>query len=159
MDMTLRSVLQHAEELVVLPEGDFDLECISAAAIKSQGGTPAISTRLKVIGGPYAGKVVKLKPYYLTERSAGVFLQNLVGWGWTREGLEAVSLEEVAASLVGRIVRVRVTVDTYEGQDRNTHKPGQVKLLSNGEHPAGVQAPPVQVQAPPPPVQDVASPF
>lgn len=172
--VNLQQLLQQhkEEELVVLPDGEYTFEVLRATVRGDNGILPI----LKVVGGPYAGKLAMIGQLTLTEAAKSIFFRNLKGFGLDTAFVETCqSLQDIANALVGRIVKVQVQTRAWKGEDRNTFPIGGVELVSIGGGPAGVPvaaAPPAAPAAessdtptpgsilpPPPPAGGAERPF
>jgi hypothetical protein len=144
------------EQAAILEPGDYTLE-VTRCTVRNDN---ALFPIFKVIGGPDAGKTAMLGPLSLTEKAANIFFRNLKGLGvepdfFTQYATVPDALKAAAEAIKGRIVEIQVEKREWNGEDRNSFKPGRVKLVSMGRAdgtPAGIPqaAPPAPVQAAPP---------
>lgn len=159
------------EQAEVLDEGTYQFEVTRCTVRNSNALFPIF----KVIGGPDAGKTAMLGQLTLTEKAANIFFRNCKGFGFEPEYFASFptveeALKAVATQMQGRIVEIEVQKREWNGEDRNSFKPGRVKLVSMGTAdgtpegvptqspapvaeaaPAPVAAAPATAAAPPPP--------
>lgn len=120
------------DEAIVLPAGNHRLE-VSTCTVKNGNG---LFPMFRAVGGPNAGKRVMAGTQVLTPNSASIFFRNMKGFGLGRDAIEAIpgdSIEEIVAGLApqlpGRIVDVELTIEPWQGDDRNKIAIGGIKLV------------------------------
>lgn len=144
------------DQPVLLPEGTHRLEIKTAKVEEKQKG-PQIFCTYTVVGGPNDGRRVTAGGYSLTHKSAGIFFQNMAGWGFGADYFKGDwTMESLTQSLVGRVADVYLTVDNYGGREKNAVKIGAIKLVGIKDaagvvKPVGDSAPAQQPQQPQPP--------
>jgi hypothetical protein len=165
-DLNLQEALarHEAEQPTLLPDGAYTFEVLRASA-----GENYIGVFLKVIGGPEAGKTVKISLSF-TDKAMGIAFQNLAGFGIGKDEIgRASGLKDIATLLTGRVVEFpEFGRREHNGREYPSWPIGKIKLVSLGTAsgaPAGVPvaaaaAPPAAPAAPPaqPPVPPAAPP-
>lgn len=169
-DLNLQEALarHEAEQPTLLPDGAYTFEVLRATA-----GENYIGAFLKVIGGPEAGKTVKISLSF-TDKAMGIAFQNLAGFGIGKDEIgRAGGLKDIATLLTGRVVEFpEFGRREHNGREYPSWPIGKIKLVSLGTAsgaPAGVPvaaaaappaAPPAAPAAPPaqPPVPPAAPP-
>ena len=143
------------QELLVLPAGTHMVEITTAKSKSSKNGNPTIVFFGKVVEGPYAGKRVGLGTITYTENGSFYFFRTLKGFGVTDDFIQQANsladpMKAIADSLVGRVANVTVSVDTYNGEERNRIEGVAVVggVSSTQQLPAPVAAAPAEVQIP-----------
>jgi hypothetical protein len=106
--------------------GWYVIECIKSEARKaSTTGNPMIAVQFKIVEGPAAGKTV-FNNFNLTPDSdfaLGIFFNHLAAFGLDEAFFSTdPSIEQVAASLVGRQANVELEIQPFNGIDRNRVK-------------------------------------
>jgi hypothetical protein len=109
-----------------VPAGEYDVEVATAEAAKTggnNGGTKdKIKVKFKIENGPHAGKSL-FNDFVLSPENPnalGFFFRHMAALGLTREYFQGnPSLPVVAAALVGRRCRVKVSIRMWDEQERN----------------------------------------
>ena len=119
-------------EITLLDAGTHTLEVTSAKAGTAKAG-PTITPVYKVHSGPYAGKRVMTGKISFAETALWKTFPLLEGFGISQDFiLQANSqpdpIKAIADAMVGRIVDATVSVDNWNGEDRN--KLDKVKLAT-----------------------------
>ena len=106
----------------VVPANDYDAEVATAEAKTTSSGKNQIAVRFKITSGPQAGKSV-FNNFVISPDNAnalGFFFRHMAAMGLEREYFAAnPPLAQAAAALVGRKVTITVSVEQWNGQDRN----------------------------------------
>jgi hypothetical protein len=130
---------QEADE-ALLPVGDYDILVEKAEGTQASTGSDMIKMTLKVINGPFAGKVLWTNIVLKTDSTGAMrmALRRLAALGVTREWLVSTGaqLPQIAAATIGKTASARVEQKKYNGEDRN--EVGMFSPISGG---AGVPAP------------------
>jgi len=160
-DLNLQEALarHEAEQPTLLPDGAYTFEVTRATA-----GENYIGAFLKVIGGPEAGKMVKISLSF-TDKAMGIAFQNLAGFGIGKNEIaQASGLKDLATLLTGRVVEFpEFGRREHNGREYPSWPIGKINLISLGTAngaPAGVPAPAAAappVPAPAPPAPPVAA--
>jgi hypothetical protein len=131
-----------ANQPQVVPAGDYDLEVVSA---KPKADKAQIVPTYRIISGPYAGQKVWAGQFTFdpsNEAATSIAFQNLKGFGLDRAFFGTnPTLDQVAAALTGRKVRVFLEAKVWNQQERNQIKIGAVQLLEAPPIPAGPGVP------------------
>src|ERR1700689_2901128 len=164
-DLNLQEALarHEAEQPTLLPDGAYTFEVLRAGA-----GENYIGVFLKVIGGPEAGKTVKISLSF-TDKAMGIASRNLAGFGTGKDEISrAGGLKDIATLLTGRVVEFpEFGRREHNGREYPSWPIGKLKLVSLGTAsgtpagiPAAAAAPPAAPAAPPaqPPVPPAAPP-
>lgn len=144
------------EQVQAVPAGTYVME-ITKVNVR---GDNALMPFFKVVEGPMTGTTVLAGQFTLTEKAAGIFFQNLRGCGLTNEFFaQSPSMDTIAQALVGRVVQAELTIDQWNGEDRNKLPIGKIKFLRMGG-PAGLGGGPALPSAVPaaPPAPVAAAP-
>lgn len=154
-DLNLQEALarHEAEQPTLLPDGGYTFEVTRATA-----GENYIGVFLKVIGGPEAGKMVKISLSF-TDKAASIAFQNLAGFGIGKDEISRASgLKDIATLLEGRVVEFpEFGRREHNGREYPSWPIGKIKLVSLGTAggaPAGIPA----AAAPAPPVPSAPEP-
>jgi hypothetical protein len=156
-DLNLQEALarHEAEQPTLLPDGAYTMEVARANA-----GENYIGIALKVIGGPEAGKTVRISLSF-TDKAMGIAFQNLAGFGIGKDEISrAGGLKDIATLLTGRVVEFpEFGRREHNGREYASWPIGKINLVSLGTAsgaPAGippaVAAPPVAAPPAAPPV-------
>lgn len=99
------------------------MEVTSATAGTAKGG-PTITPVFKIVGGPLAGKRAMGGKLSFAETALWKTIPILRGFGLDDQFLmqadsQPDSIKVIADSLVGRVVDIRVTLDEWQGEERN----------------------------------------
>jgi len=139
-----------------LPNGDYDVVCVSAEAAQSSTGKAMIKAKFRVQGGPHDGRHVWDQYVISPEnpRALSFFFRNMKMFGMDTDfftqmppvnpalGADDPSLQRIAATMVNRAVRFTLKQETWQGQVRNVVKDIKPSLASGGSVPAaGPQMP------------------
>jgi hypothetical protein len=134
----------------ILPEGSYEFEVVSAKADESKG---EISIQYSVTGGEAGVTLIGTRFSAGKLRSTGddeekarsIFAQNIQSLGFSREDVATLgTLTNLAAALVGRTYRAKVTTRTYNSKQYNQIGIGAFELLSS----TPVAAPGIPTTAP-----------
>lgn len=105
-----------------LPVGTYDVTVDTAEATQSSTGKDMIKVKFKVLSGPHEGRGL-FNQFVISPDSANAlafFFRHMAAFGLDDKYFAAnPQLEAVAAALVGKVCRVKVSVREYQGQDRN----------------------------------------
>ncbi len=105
-----------------LPAGEYDIVTEQSSAVKSQNGKDMIKTRFRVETGPYAGRAI-FNQFVITPDNSNAlnfFFRHMRVLGLDDAFFAAnPSVEAVAAALVNRRARVRISIREWQGQERN----------------------------------------
>lgn len=132
-----------------LPDGTYDLICIETTPTESATNKPMIKAKYQVETGPSVGKKVFTQYTFSPESDTAlaIFFRQMAFHGLDAAFFAAQpAWETVAASLVGRRVRMQLDQREWQGQMRNNVK--QVMPPSDG----GAVVAQVPPAAPPPQV-------
>jgi hypothetical protein len=149
-DLNLQEALarHEAEQPTLLPDGAYTFEVLRASA-----GENYIGVFLKVIGGPEAGKTVKISLSF-TDKAMGIAFQNLAGFGIGKDEISrAGGLKDIATLLTGRVVEFpEFGRREHNGREYPSWPIGKIKLVSLGTAsgaPAGIPAAAPTAEVPP----------
>lgn len=116
---------RHKEEseITLLDAGVHTIEIVSAKS-KSAAKGPTISLFGKVFNGPQAGARVGLGSLSFSEKALWKTFPILKGLGISEDFIQqadtaADPIKVIADALVGRVADMKLTVDTWEGEERN----------------------------------------
>jgi hypothetical protein len=107
-----------------LPNGDYQVECVSADATHSSTGKPMIKVKFKVTEGPHANRTI-LSQLTLSpdnETALSIFFRQMKAFGLGEDFFARVpagQLGPVASAMVGRRVTVKLTQREWQGEMRN----------------------------------------
>lgn len=150
--------------------GNYNVEVATVNAGTTQGGSPQVGIRLKVIDGPKAGASTwdnisfpKVNPDGTAEnpKAAAAFVSNLLKYGIAAETLATLTSAEQIAALIPVGAQYAGTFSEVKGSkgDRMFQRVGKLTPLSGiptappiatMPAPAPVQVPPAPVPAPAP---------
>jgi hypothetical protein len=140
----------------VVPANEYEAEVATAEAKTTSGGKNQIVVRFKIIAGPQAGKSV-FNNFVISPDNAnalGFFFRHMAAMGLEREYFAAnPPLSQAAAQLIGRKVTITVSIEQWNGQDRN-----RVNAIKKAGMVSGVGATPFIPQAMPPAITSLATP-
>jgi Protein of unknown function (DUF669) len=106
----------------VVPADEYDAYVESATATKSANGKDMIRTRFRVENGPHAGKPV-FNQFVISPDSSNAlafFFRHMRAMGLDDAFFGASpTVEQVAAALVNKHARIRVSIRNWNDQDRN----------------------------------------
>lgn len=106
----------------VLPNDEYDVSVATAEAKKTSTGKDMIAVRFKVESGPHEGQSV-FNQFVLSPENGnalGFFFRHMGALGLDKEYFAAMpALTQVAAALVGRRCRVKVSTRVWNDQERN----------------------------------------
>lgn len=125
-DFNLGAALQaykENSEIFILEPGTYRLECTSATAGTAKGG-PTITPVFKVVGGPNAGKRVMVGKLSFAEGALWKTIPQIKGFGISEEFMMQANsqpdpVKTIADAMNGRVVDATVSVDAWQGEDRN----------------------------------------
>ena len=146
---------QKEDELLVVDEGQYELEVISCS-VKSDN---SLLPTFKILGGPMQAAAPGEQPvnpigrrllagqFTLSEKSRSIFFQNLKGFGigesffaqYRNLGQREV-FGILATALVGSKVSVYLAKRDWQGSDRNHIPIGKIKLIGSGTNGAAPAA-------------------
>lgn len=105
-----------------LPVGTYDVTVDTAEATQSSSGKDMIKVKFKVLGGPHEGRGL-FNQFVISPDSANAlafFFRHMAAFGLDEKYFATnPQLEAVAAALVGKVCRVKVSIREWQGQDRN----------------------------------------
>jgi hypothetical protein len=149
-----------ANQPQVVPAGDYDLEVVSA---KPKAEKSQIVPTYRILSGPYAGQKVWAGQFTFdpsNEAATSIAFQNLKGFGLDRAFFQTnPTLDQVAAALQGRKVRVFLEAKVWNQQERNQIKIGAVQLLEAPPIPAGPGVPTMAAPTPAAPAPAAPAPM
>jgi len=139
-----------------LPNGDYDVVCVSAEAAQSSTGKAMIKGKFRVQGGPHDGRHIWNQFVISPENpnALSFFFQHMKVFGMDTDfftqmppvnpalGADDPSLQRIAATMVNRAARFTLKQETWQGQVRNVVKAIKPSLAPGGGAPAaGPQMP------------------
>ncbi len=139
-----------------LPNGDYDVICVSAEAAQSSTGKAMIKGKFRVQGGPHDGRHIWNQFVISPENpnALSFFFQHMKVFGMDTDfftqmppvnpnlGADDPSLQRIAATMVNRAARFTLRQETWLGQVRNVVKAIKPSLAPGGGAPAaGPQMP------------------
>lgn len=105
-----------------IPASDYEAEVAKAEANTTKSGKHQIVVRFKIIAGPQAGKSV-FNNFVISPENAnalGFFFRHMAALGLERDYWATnPPLSAAAALLVGRKATITVSIEQWNGQDRN----------------------------------------
>lgn len=108
-----------------IPEGTYDVEVESATATTSSTGKPMIKLTYRIIGGPHATRQLYTQQTLSAESafSLAIFFRTMEAHGLGKDFFAVQPpMERVAATMLGRRVRVDVGIRQFQGVNRNEIK-------------------------------------
>lgn len=105
-----------------LPEGTYDVVCIESTPTESSTGKPMLRLKYQVETGPQAGKKVFNQQTFSADSDAAlaIFFRYMAFHGLDETFFAAnPAWEQVAASLVGKRVQLKLGHRVWQGQTRN----------------------------------------
>lgn len=108
-----------------MPNGDYNIEVVTAESVISSTGRPMLKCKFKVIDGPYTNRPVMTNIVLVIDNpnALSMFFRNMKAFGldeafFTQMG-QMGSLEPVAGALLGRRAQVTLGTRQWQGEDRN----------------------------------------
>lgn len=148
----------------VLPAGTYDVVVDTASSKKTSSDKDSIALQFKVENGPNAGQNAFTQMVISPENANALafWFRHMAAMGLTENYFQSnPALERVAADLIGRRCRIKVSIRQWQEQDRN-QVDSILPPIGNAQAPAmpGTSpAPPVPSSAVPgPPVPHVPTP-
>lgn len=107
-----------------VPASTYPITVASCEAKKTKDGTKdMLKIKAKIVGGPYDGKVVwtQLTVSPENDNALAIFFRHLAAFGLTETYLieNQLSMEQIAAVLVGRSASFKVSVGSWGGKPKN----------------------------------------
>ena len=129
-----------------LPNGDYDVVCVSAEAAQSSTGKAMIKGKFRVQGGPHDGRHIWNQFVISPENpnALSFFFQHMKVFGMDTDfftqmppvnpnlGADDPSLQRIAATMVNRAARFTLKQETWMGQVRNVVKAIKPSLSPGG---------------------------
>jgi hypothetical protein len=118
------SLRKKAEDASKPPEpGWYVLECTKTEAKSAaSSGKPMIAAQFRIVDGPAAGKTGIFNNFNVTydnDFAMGIFFANMAAFGLGVEFFNGnPSMEQLAATLVGRRANAKLGTRTWQGQER-----------------------------------------
>lgn len=136
--------------LETLEPDTYDLE-VASVKVRETATNKDLFPTYKVVSGPHQGK--RIAAGYLSFKGDGptATMPRLIAMGLTKEFFDvATSLQEVADALKGRVIRVALQAEPYQGEARNRLPFAQgIKLISVPAGSGSTATVPVVTQAVP----------
>jgi hypothetical protein len=147
----------------ILPDGDYDAKVVEASHTLTAKGKTMFKVKLQVLQGPYANRFLwdNLVISPESPQALGIFFRQMKGLGLDQEYFKKnPSNDQVAGSINGATVRVKVGNRPYLGEPRNEIKAYNAVSAGGqgGGFPGQPQPPAPQGQAYPPRPQDAPQP-
>src|SRR6266702_2341689 len=122
-----RELMSSSEEegggFEALPADEYEVEITDSKAKVASTGRNMFEVKMRVeSGGPHKGRTLFNNFVLVPENSTAtsIFFRNMATLGLTKSYFDKnPSLETAAEALVGRRCRVRVSIRTYNGRERN----------------------------------------
>jgi len=134
-----------------LPDGVYDVVCIESVPTESSTNKPMIKLKYQVETGPHAGSKVFNQQVFSADSDAAlaIFFRYMAFHGLDEAYFSAnPAWEQVAASLVGRRVQLKLGQRVWQGQTRNevlqvlpAATPGAMGIGGQGTTPQPLTAP------------------
>jgi hypothetical protein len=128
-----------AEGITPVPGGPYEVQVATAVTKPTSTGKDSIQVRYNIVAGPHMGRIV-FNQFSLTldnPQAMGYFFRNMKAHGLDSNFFATnPSLEQVAASLVGKLVHVNVALENVNGDDRNKLGGFSPSQLTGGTVPA-----------------------
>jgi len=110
---------------VLIPDGEFSFECVSADAKLSNGGSPQIVADFLCQDAKYSKRTVR-NWFTLTldnPTALDIWFKTMKVFGMGDEYFaKDPDMEDIAERMVGQVVTCSIATDSYNGQDRNKIK-------------------------------------
>lgn len=133
-----------------LPNGDYDVVCVSAEAAQTQNGKAMVKAKFRVQGGPHDGRHIWNQFVISPENpnALSFFFQHMKVFGMDENffaqlppvnahlGANDPSLQRIASTMLNRPARVTVNQRSWNGQMRNN-----ITAIKAPLGPAGAAAP------------------
>lgn len=136
------------------PPGVYDVRVVSSETKTTGAGKDMIIVKFEIVGGPNAGRKVS-NNFVISPENAnalGFFFRHMRALGLDSAYFaQNPTVEQVAASLVGKTARIEVGTRVWNGEEREDVK----KIMPPS---AGLGAPQVPVAVAPQPVAQAAPP-
>jgi hypothetical protein len=105
-----------------LPDGTYDVICLTAESTTTSTGKPMIKARWQVETGPHAGS--KIFDQYVfsadNDNALSFFFQHMRFFGLDEAFFSSISdMEQIAVALPGRRCRMQLSTRIYEGRPTN----------------------------------------
>lgn len=133
-----------------LPEGDYDLKCVSAEKAQTTNGKLMFKTKFQVQNGQFKNRLIWHNFVVSPENDVamGIFFRQMSAFGMTKDWFKNNPSEDtIVNTLNGREIRAKIGIKKYQGEDRN-----EIKAFAAA--PTGAVPPPpgaTSAAAPPPP--------
>lgn len=151
---------EEEEKIENLDVGEYELEIVGAnAKPKNKGIT--ITPICRLYSGPYKGRKCFIGSFTLSPEAAHIFFQNVEAWGLDKPTLDRLTqglsdhqaqMDAIAKALVGRIAKVRLVENKYQGEIRTQMAIGGAKLIGYRDEGGQVQQVAGETAAPAAPV-------
>lgn len=145
-----------------VPIGEYELQVGTAVIKPTNNGKDRIACRYNVVQGPHTGRPVfhgfTLSPE--SSASMGFFFRQMKAHGLGPEFFaQNPSIQQVADNLIGKLVHVKIGIEPYQGEDRNSldgfspsQLPGGAPVAAPAPLGAPTAAPPIAAPPMAPPV-------
>lgn len=148
-----------ADAFEILPVGSYRVKVVKADALQSSTNKLMFKVVLEVITGPKTGKTVYNNVTMTTDNKKALFMffLNMAAFGITKEYLKGdpkPSSDQVAAKMVGAVLDIEITHQSWQGVDRENVK--SMKGVSAGTGSVNSMAPDVSVPSAAPAAGPVA---